>query len=147
MLKIRLQRKGKKKQAFFRIVLQEHTEKLQGKYRELLGSYDPHAKKLEVDVERVQHWISNGAQVSPTLNNLMVNHKLWDREKMHSWTPKKKEQTAEAAASAPAEKKEAAPASKEGDEKPAEEPAQETASAPEEEKTEAPTEPEPAPAA
>ena len=97
MLKIRLQRRGKKKQAFFRIVLQEHTEKLQGKYRELLGHYDPHSKELKVDKERVEYWISKGAQTSPTVNNLLVNQKVWDRPKMQSWRPKKKEQTEEAA--------------------------------------------------
>lgn len=97
MLKIRLQRRGKKKQAFFRIVLQEHTEKLQGKYQELLGSYDPHSKELKVDKDRVEYWVSKGAQVSATLNNLMVNHKVWDREKVKSWRPKIKEQTEEAA--------------------------------------------------
>ena len=97
MLKIRLQRKGKKKQAFFRIVVQEHTEKLQGKYLELLGNYDPHSKELNVDKDRVEYWVSKGAQVSPTLNNIMVNQKVWDKEKMHSWTPKKKEKTEEAA--------------------------------------------------
>lgn len=122
MLKIRLQRKGKKKQAFFRVVLQEHTEKLRGEYLELLGTYDPHAKKLDVDVERIQHWMSKGAQVSPTLNNLMVNHKLWDREKMQSWKPKPKEQAEEAAPAAaetPADKTAEAPDQEE--EKPAEE--------------------------
>lgn len=145
MLKIRLQRKGKKKQAFFRIVLQEHTEKLQGKYLELLGSYDPHAKKLDVDVDRVQYWLSKGAQVSPTLNNLMVNHKLWDREKMQSWTPKKKEASE---TPAPAEKPAASAAETPAPEEKAEAPAGEAVTEPEaEEKEASAAEPEPAPAA
>ena len=95
MLKIRLQRVGKKKQAHFRVVLQEHTSKLQGKYLELLGTYDPHAKKLEVDKERVEHWTGQGAQLSATINNLMVNHQVWDRPKMDSWRPKKKKDEGE----------------------------------------------------
>lgn len=125
MLKIRLQRKGKKKQAFFRIVIQEHTEKLQGKYLELLGNYDPHSKELNVDKDRVEYWVSKGAQVSPTLNNIMVNQKVWDREKMHSWTPKKKEKTEEAPPAA-APKAAAPKADKAADEvkKTSEEPAQ-----------------------
>jgi len=101
MLKVRLQRKGKKKQAFFRIVLQEHTEKLQGKYLQLLGTYDPHSKELKVDRERVEHWVANGAQVSPTLNNLMVNHKVWDRPKVQSWRPKVKEDGEKSAVAVP----------------------------------------------
>lgn len=94
MLMIRLQRIGKKKQAHFRVILTEHTKKPQGKYQELLGSYNPHAKEFKVDRERVEHWMSNGAQISPTVNNLMVNHKIWDRPKVQSWKPKKKKEEA-----------------------------------------------------
>ena len=87
---IRLQRIGKKHQAHFRIAVMEHTKKPQGKYLELLGTYDPHAKAFKVDRERVEQLMKNGAQISPTVNNLMVNHKVWDRPKMESWKPKKK---------------------------------------------------------
>jgi len=90
MLKIRLQRIGKKKQAHFRIAVMEHTKKPQGKYLELLGTYDPHAKAFKVNLESVEKYMKNGAQISPTVNNLMVNHKVWDRPKMESWKPKKK---------------------------------------------------------
>jgi small subunit ribosomal protein S16 len=92
MLKIRLQRIGKKKQAHFRIAVMEHTKKPQGKYLELLGTYDPHAKKLVVNREKVEGWMAKGAQISPTVNNLMVNQKVWDKPKMASWKPKKKEE-------------------------------------------------------
>jgi len=92
MLMIRLQRIGKKKQAHFRVVSLEHTKKPQGKYQELLGTYDPHAKAFKVDRERVQALMSKGAQISPTVNNLMVNFKVWDRPKMESWKPKKKKE-------------------------------------------------------
>lgn len=90
MLKIRLQRIGKKKQAHFRIAVMEHTKKPQGKYLELLGTYDPHAKVFNVDLARVEEYMKNGAQISPTVNNLMVNYKVWDRPKVESWKPKKK---------------------------------------------------------
>lgn len=90
MLKIRLQRIGKKKQAHYRISVMEHTKKPQGKYLELLGTYDPHAKAFNVDREKVEAYMKNGAQISPTVNNLMVNYKVWDRPKMESWKPKQK---------------------------------------------------------
>ncbi len=90
MLKIRLQRIGKKKQAHYRISVMEHTKKPQGKYLELLGTYDPHAKVFKVDREKVETYMKNGAQISPTVNNLMVNYKVWDRPKMESWKPKQK---------------------------------------------------------
>ncbi len=57
---------------------------------ELLGSYDPHKKTFKVKRERVEHWLSQGAQISPTVNNLMVNYKVWDKPKMESWKPKVK---------------------------------------------------------
>ena len=122
MLNIRLQRTGKKGQAYFRIIVAEHTKKPKGSVLEILGHYDPHKKELKVEKERVEYWVSKGAQVSPTVNNLLVNHKIWDKPKMESWKPKVKPkgealktETAKPAVPAP----EAAP------EPPAEEPAQE----------------------
>ena len=91
MLKIRLQRIGKKKQAHFRLVVNEHTMKPQGKYLELLGNYNPHTKKLNVKPERISYWRSKGAQLSPTANNLLINQNIITGEKMQSWRPKVKE--------------------------------------------------------
>mgnify|MGYP001588867121 CR=1 FL=1 len=90
MLIIRLQRIGKKGQAYFRVVVMEHTKKTKGEFLELLGTYNPHQKEFKVDRERAEHWLSKGAQISPTVNNLMVNYKIWDRPKMVSWKPKKR---------------------------------------------------------
>lgn len=90
MLKIRLQRTGKRGQAYFRVVVLEHTKKPKGKFLELLGNYDPHKKELNVKMDRVEYWISKGAQASPTINNLLVNYKYWDKPKVQSWKPKKK---------------------------------------------------------
>lgn len=89
MLMIRLQRIGKRGQAYFRVVILEHTSRVKGKYLELLGNYNPHQKEFKVKKDRIDYWISKGAQVSPTVNNLMVNHKVWDKPKMQSWKPKK----------------------------------------------------------
>lgn len=90
MLNIRLQRIGKRGQAYFRIIVVEHTKKPKGEYLELLGNYNPHEKQFKVDKERVEYWLSKGAQVTPTVNNLMTNYKVWDRPKMQSWKPKQK---------------------------------------------------------
>lgn len=89
MLKIRLQRIGKRGQAYFRVVILEHTKKPKGEFLGLLGNYDPHKKEFKVDMEKVNHWVSKGAQVSPTVNNLLVNYKYWDKLKVQSWKPKK----------------------------------------------------------
>jgi len=98
MLKIRLQRIGKRGQAYFKIIVNEHTSKAQGSYLELLGSYDPHAKNLIIKKDRVQYWRSVGAQFSPTVNNLLINKKVIEGKKVQSWKPKKKEGTAPAKA-------------------------------------------------
>ena len=95
MLKVRLQRTGKRGQAYFRVVILEHTKKPKGKFLELLGNYDPHKKEFKVDMERVNYWVSKGAQVSPTVNNLLVNYKYWDKPKMQSWKPKKRQESAQ----------------------------------------------------
>ena len=89
MLKVRLQRTGKRGQAYFRGVILEHTQKPKGKFLELLGNYDPHRKELNAKIDRIEYWVSKGAQVSPTVNNLLVNYKYWNKPKMPSWKPKK----------------------------------------------------------
>lgn len=99
MLNIRLQRTGKRGQAYFRVIIAEHTKKPKGSFLELLGSYDPHKKELKVNKERIDYWLSKGAQVSPTVNNLMANYKYWDRPKMQSWKAKKKDKTEQSAVS------------------------------------------------
>ncbi len=110
MLNIRLQRIGKRGQAYFRVVVVEHARKPQGKYLELLGTYDPHLKKFNVKKDRVEYWVSNGAQPTPTVNNLLVNYKFWDKPKMESWKPKKKPASAEATAGKEAGKEAPVPA-------------------------------------
>ncbi|MBI2627078.1 MAG: 30S ribosomal protein S16 [Parcubacteria group bacterium] len=81
LLIIRLQRTGKKKQAYFRIVVQEHSQKTKGKFLESLGNLDPHANKFTVKSDRVKYWISHGAQVSDSVWNRLVDQKLVDGPK------------------------------------------------------------------
>lgn len=76
MLKIRLQRTGKKKQVYFRIILQEHSQKTKGKYLESLGNLDPHADTFKINEERLKYWLGQGAQVSDTVWNYLVKKKI-----------------------------------------------------------------------
>lgn len=87
---VRLQRIGKRGQAYFRVIVTEHTKKPKGKFLELLGTYNPHEKEFKVKKGRVEYWASKGAGMSPTVNNLMVNYKVWDKPKVQSWKPKVK---------------------------------------------------------
>ena len=98
---IRLQRIGKRGQAYFRVIITEHTKKPKGEYLELLGTYNPHEKVLKVKKDRIEYWVSKGAQTSPTVNNLLVNYKIWDKPKVQSWKPKVKPKTEAPAAPAP----------------------------------------------
>ncbi len=107
MLKIRLSRIGKRGQAYFRVIVTEHTKKPKGEYLELLGTYNPHEKVLKVKKDRIEYWVSKGAGASPTVNNLLVNHKIWDKPKVQSWKPKVKEKVEAPKQEAPTVKVEA----------------------------------------
>ena len=83
MLKIRLQKFGKKNSPSFRIVLVEHTSSAKsGGFIEILGSYNPHLKQKSFKKERIQYWLSKGVQVSPTVFNLLVDEKIIEGNKI-----------------------------------------------------------------
>ncbi|MBU2564234.1 30S ribosomal protein S16 [Patescibacteria group bacterium] len=90
MLKIRLQKVGKKNAPSYRVVLAEHTSKPKGKFIEILGSYNPRLKERAFKADRIKHWISMGAKVSPTVHNLLITDKIIEGEKVKAWRPKKK---------------------------------------------------------
>jgi len=74
MLKIRLQRVGRKNDPSFRLIVADSRQDSQsGKFIEILGSYDARKGKPQIKADRVKHWISVGAQVSGTVNNLLVD--------------------------------------------------------------------------
>lgn len=126
MLKIRLQRIGKRGQAYFKVVVTEHTRKPKGKYLELLGSYDPHKNEMNVDAKKVKHWLSQGAKMSPTVNNLLVGKGVIEGEKVKAWKPKNRGSTERPAADTEIRKNSKAEAQKkEVKEQVAEEPATE----------------------
>ncbi|OGZ31781.1 MAG: 30S ribosomal protein S16 [Candidatus Portnoybacteria bacterium RBG_13_40_8] len=91
MLKIRLQRIGKKNSPSYRIALVEHTTSPQGKFIELLGTYNPRLKTKNFKKERIEYWLSQGAQPSSTVHNLLVDEKIIKREKLMAWKSKKQE--------------------------------------------------------
>lgn len=78
MLKIRLQRVGRKNEPSFRLVLTDSKNgPKSGKSLEILGSFDSRrAEQATFDVEKIKHWISKGAKVSDTVHNLLVTRKV-----------------------------------------------------------------------
>ena len=73
MVKIRLRRMGAKKAPYYRIVVADSRRPRDGRFIEEVGIYDPMAdgQKLTVNQERVQYWISNGAQPTDTVRGLL----------------------------------------------------------------------------
>ncbi len=73
MVKIRLRRMGAKKAPYYRIVVADSRAPRDGRFIEEVGVYNPSAEsdKLKVDMERVQYWISNGAQPTDTVRGLI----------------------------------------------------------------------------
>lgn len=117
MLNIRLSRVGKKKQPTFRVIVTEKGRDPWGKAREILGSYDPRTKALQIDAERVKHWLSVGATVTDSAWNILLKNNLVEGKSRNvvakTKSHPKKEGPAPEAAPAEAkteEKKEEAPA-------------------------------------
>ena len=77
MLMIRLARIGKKKRPFYRIVVTEKTRPRNGRFVEIVGTYDPLKKPagIEMQEERVKYWLSKGAQPSDTVRSFLRNRK------------------------------------------------------------------------
>ncbi|HOA47658.1 MAG TPA: 30S ribosomal protein S16 [Candidatus Paceibacterota bacterium] len=94
MLIIRLQRVGKKNQPMFRVVLTEKTAPPKGRYIEKLGYLDPVTKKNSFNTERINYWISKGAQPSDTVWNLLVKNEIIKEKKRPVKIKTKKEKKA-----------------------------------------------------
>ena len=71
MLRIRLQRTGKRNQATFRIVVAEHSKPIKGKFVEIIGHHNPRSKETVIKKDRFEHWISKGARASNTVTALL----------------------------------------------------------------------------
>lgn len=71
MVKIRLTRRGKKNAPFYRIVAIDSRKKRSGRELELLGWWDPHSKKVNLDTKKFKAWIEKGAQISAGVRKLI----------------------------------------------------------------------------
>lgn len=71
---IRLTRRGKKKKPFYRIVAADSQCARDGKFLDILGTYDPMAEPalVEIKEERLQYWLENGATPSATVKSLIA---------------------------------------------------------------------------
>ena len=86
MLTIRLSRVGKKNLPMYRLIISEKGRDLYGKPLEILGSYNPitKPKQIELKRDRIEYWLSVGAQPSATVNNLLVKEGITKAKKAKS---------------------------------------------------------------
>ena len=76
MLKIRLQRVGRRNLALYRIVVAEHTAPEKGKFNAKIGTYNPKTKITSLDKEAVLKWLNFGSQPSNTVSKLFKSEKI-----------------------------------------------------------------------
>ena len=75
-VKIRLTRLGRKKMPYYRIVVADVEAKRDGKFLDIVGTYDPLKDPAEIifDAEKLQSWLDQGAKPTQTVKSLMVKH-------------------------------------------------------------------------
>jgi len=75
MVTIRLSRGGSKKRPFYHLTVADSRRSRNGRYIERVGFYNPIARgqeeRLRIDNERLQYWVTNGAQLSERVNKLL----------------------------------------------------------------------------
>lgn len=72
-VRIRLTRVGTNKKPFFRVVAAERTKPRDGRFLEVLGTYNPKLteKKININQERLAYWIKQGATLSDTMRETL----------------------------------------------------------------------------
>lgn len=103
MLVIRLARHGRKNHPTYRIVLQEKDWSPSSKVIEILGNMNPHTdpRTIVLKTDRVKYWLSQGAEPSATMRNLLIDQGLVKGDKVRVVFGKQPEKVAEAPAAAP----------------------------------------------
>ncbi|MDP6460635.1 MAG: 30S ribosomal protein S16, partial [Gemmatimonadota bacterium] len=78
-VKLRLARHGNRKRPFYRVVVAESAHRRDGRFIDMVGTYDPLKKPavIEVKADKVLHWLSVGAQPSPTVRSILAKTGVW----------------------------------------------------------------------
>lgn len=81
---MRLQRVGRKHETSFRLVLTDSKNSTKsGRFKEILGSFDPRKSTEAFDIERIKYWIGQGIKPTGSVHNLFVTHKIIDAKKIN----------------------------------------------------------------
>ena len=101
MLKIRMSRGGTKKRPFYKIVVADARAPRDGRFIERLGHYNPllpkdNPERVKIDLDRVKHWLGNGAQPSDRIERFLAEVGLAEKKTKfndpHKSAPRKKTQ-------------------------------------------------------
>ena len=105
MIKIRLARLGRKKRPFYRVVATNSRSPRDGKFLEILGTYDPlqEPSKVSINMDKLNEWVKKGAQLSNRVQHLTDPEKY--AELVKNKPKRKPKKAAEAAPEAAAEEK------------------------------------------
>lgn len=81
-VKLRLQRFGAKKKPIYRLVAADSRVKRDGKYLEIVGTYNPLTKPatVKIDEEKARKWLDEGAQMTDTVKNLFSEAGITSRK-------------------------------------------------------------------
>ena len=76
MLTIRMRKMGSKKRPFFRVVVIDSRAARDSSFVEIVGHYNPRTKpaKVEISRDRIDYWVSKGAQLSDTVRTLLKRY-------------------------------------------------------------------------
>ncbi len=82
-VKLRLKRMGAKQRPFYRIVAADSRSPRDGKFIEVVGTYQPIYKdnNINVDEEKALKWLNNGAQPTETVKNILTKAGVWAKYK------------------------------------------------------------------
>ena len=82
-VKLRLQRHGSKKRPFYRLVAADSRNKRDGRYLEIIGTYNPLTDpvSVKIDVEKAEKWLSVGAKPTDTVKNLFAKAGITSNKK------------------------------------------------------------------
>lgn len=115
MVRIRMQRHGRRNRPFYRISAIDKRTRRDGVVIEQLGWYDPYvkdpAKAVQLNEDRIKHWLQNGAQPSDTVKDFLARRgigdlKAWEKERARQRKVVTENIAKAAAAAAAGEKKE-----------------------------------------
>jgi small subunit ribosomal protein S16 len=71
---------GAKKNPFYRIVVADQQSPRDGRFIEIVGTYDPNGTKVQVKADRLAHWMSSGAQPSDSVLRVLRAAKIVDEK-------------------------------------------------------------------